>query len=125
MKFGTPEVKILLLSIYFVAFGIVTLITLSVNTRDSEIIADSIQRYILCQVKGYTTINSCAAERDKVESHLKPELRSTAFILLGLLPWSNLLFAIQFTDVKMALQKLRFVYQWGSQDKTISTINRK
>jgi len=111
IKFGTPEVKVLLLSTYFVVFGIITLVTLSLSIRDSEIIIENTLHFIACQVKGHTSINSCEAERDELESHLQPELRSTVFISLGLLPWSNLLFAIQFRDVKMVLQKIRSVYQ--------------
>ena len=103
--------KILLLSSFFVIFGIVTLVTLSISIRNSEIIVDRLLNYILCQVKGYTNIDSCVAERDELESHLQPELSSASFLLLGLLPWSNLLFAIQFTDVNQTLQKLKTAYQ--------------
>jgi len=99
-------VKILLLSSYFVVFGIITLVTLSISIRDSDIIADSLLNYILCQVRGYTN-NSCEAERDELESHLQSELSSISFLLLGLLPWSNLLFAVQFTDVNQILQKMK------------------
>jgi len=111
IKFGVPEVKILILSIYFVAFGIVTLISLSVGIRDSDIIADKLLKYILCQASGYANIDSCAAERNELESKLQPGLSSATYILLGLLPWSNLLYAIQFTDVKRALQKVKSVLQ--------------
>ncbi|XP_065889434.1 uncharacterized protein [Dysidea avara] len=111
IKFGIPEVKILLLSTYFVIVGIVTLVTVSIIIRDSEVTADSLLNYILCQVQGYTSTNSCAAERHELESHLQPGLSSMTCLLLGLLPWSNLLFAVQFTDISQALKKIKSVYQ--------------
>ena len=98
--------KILLLSSFFVVFGIIT-----ISIRNSEIIADRLLNYIVCEVRGYANSNSCVAERDELKSHLQPELSSISFLLMGLVLWSNLLFAVQFTDINQILQKMKSVYQ--------------
>ena len=98
------------------------LINLSISIRDADIILDKLLDYFYCQAKGYSASNTCYAEYNELESYLKPELNSTTYFLLGLVPWSNLLFAIQVSDIKKAVLKVaRFYSSRDSQDKTAST----
>ena len=83
-----------------------TLINLSISIRDSDVILDKLLNYIACQARGYSASNTCNAEYEELDSYLKPELNSATYFLLGLVPWTNLLFAIQVTDIKKAIYKV-------------------
>ena len=100
------------------------LINYSISIRDVDLILDRLLDYFACQAIGYTVDHTCSAEYDRLRSHLKPELNSITYPLLGLLPWFNLLFAIQVSDIKKAIQKVvHFYSSRDSQDKTFSTSN--
>jgi len=117
-------VKILILSCYFAVFGIIALINVSISIRDADIILDKLFAYFTCQAAGYRGPHTCAAERDDLESYLKPELNGATYFLLGLVPWTNLLFAIQVKDIKTLARKVLPAY-WRreSQEITPSTAN--
>ena len=98
------------------------LINYSISIRDVGIILDKLLDYFACQAFGYSADHTCHAEYDELRSYLKPELNSSTYFLLGILPWLNLLFAVQVSDVKKALQKVVHYYSSrDSQDKTVST----
>ena len=106
----------LILSCYFIIFGIVTLINLSFTITTADVVFDRLLDYFACQAKGHSANNTCSAEYDELESHLKPKLNTAAYFLMGLVPWTNLLFAIQVSDIKKAVQKIkRTLYHRGSQ----------
>ena len=104
-------------------FGILALISFSITIRDAEIKEEKILNYIVCQSIGYNANHTCHAEMDELTSISTPELNSATYFLLGLLPWSNLLFAIQVSDIKKALQKVFYFYSFRSQKKALSTSN--
>ena len=104
-------------------FGIVALVNLSISIRDADIILDKLLDYFTCQARGNSTNNSCDVEYEELDSYLKPELNGITYFLLGLVPWSNLLFAIQVSDIKKAMRKVARIY--SSQEKTYSTSNTK
>ena len=115
---------ILILSCYFIIFGITSLINLSISIRDTDIFLDKLLEYFACQARGYSSSNTCDAEYEEFESYLKPELNSATYFLLGLIPWSNLLFAIQVSDIKKAVCKIiRIRSGRDTQEKTYSTSN--
>ena len=114
--------KILILSCYFLIFGITVLINLSIAIRDGDMFSDKLLNYFACQARGYNDENTCYAEYEELESYLIPELNSATFFLLGLLPWSNLLFAIQVSDIKKVICK---VYSNRDSQQTYSTSNTK
>ena len=107
-----------------------TIITISIGIRDGDMILEKLLNYFACQAIGYSADHTCHKEFDELESHLKPGFSSTCgtYFLLGLFPWSNLLFAIQVTDIKKAIQIIVHFYSshmHDSQDKTLSTGNAK
>ena len=110
-----------MLSCYFIVFGITALINVSISARDLDIILEKLFIYFICQSTGYNGPDTCGKERDELEYYLKPELNAVTYILLGLLPWSNLLFAVQVRDVKTAIQKLLSGCKF--HDNSTSTVN--
>ena len=104
-------------------FGILALIGLSLTIRDADIKTERVLDYIVCQSIGYNANHTCQAEIDELTSISTPELNSATYFLLGLLPWSNLLFAIQVSDIKKTLQKVFYFCNCDSQNKSLSTSN--
>ena len=95
------------------------------SIRDADIILETLLSYVVCQAYGYSADHTCDAEYDRLRSHLKPEFNIIVYLLLGLLPWLNLLFAVQVSDIRKVLQKLvSFYSSHDSQAKTISSINK-
>ena len=102
ISFSVPEVKILILSCYFIIFGIIALVNFSVSIRDSDIQEDRLLAYFVCQARGTNNNNTCNEEYDEVQMilSLRETLNNAVYFLMGLLPWLNLLFAIQVRYVK-------------------------
>lgn len=102
------------------------LTTFSITISNADIILDSLVDYFACQAVGYSINHTCYEEFDSLNAHLKPELNSITFFLWGLVPWFNLLFAVQVSDIKKAIQKVvHFYSSRSSQDNTSSTSNTK
>lgn len=100
------------------------LITLSYSIRDSDIILEKLLLYIVCQARGYYSYNTCSAEYDELEPYLKPELNSTTYFLLSLVPWSNILYAVHFADIKRAIQRIMYIFRCNyTQEKSSTTYN--
>ena len=118
IKFSVPEVKVLIISCYFIIFGITALVNVSITVRDGDIAMFKLLVYFTCQAAGYNGTDTCAGERDDLESHLKPELNAATYFLLGLVPWLNLLFAIQVQDIKRALHRILAILHQNAQQKT-------
>ena len=97
------------------------LINFSINIRDTDIILDRLLDYFACQSSGYSADHTCSAEYDRFRSYLQPQLNSTTYALLGFLPWFNLLFTVQVSNIKKAIQNVLNLYcSCDSKDKTPS-----
>ena len=101
------------------------LINLSISIRDADIVLDKLLDYFACQARGYNDDNTCYAEYEELESVLKPEFNSATYFLLGIVPWSNLLFAIQVSDIKKLIHKVTHIYSSRDSQQTYSTSNTK
>ena len=101
------------------------MINLSISIRDGDIVLDKLLEYFACQARGYNDDNTCYAEYEELESYLKPELNSATYFLLGLVPWSNLLFVIQVSDIKNLIHKVARIYSSHDSQQTYSTSNTK
>ena len=114
--------KILILSCYFIIFGIIALTNYSIDIKNADIRLNALLNYLACHAIGYNDNHTCHEEYDRLRSHLLPELSSATYILLALVPWSNLLFAVQVTDIKSMMRKVVYYYSsHSSQDKTLSS----
>ena len=67
---------------------------------------DRLLAYFACQAKGNTANNTCTEEYDNLQVTFMTDLDSAAYFLMGLIPWLNLLFAIQVRHVKKGIQKV-------------------
>ena len=104
-------------------FGISALINVSISARDSDIIIDKLFIYFICQSNGNKGPDTCTKERDELETYLHPELNAATYFLMGLLPWTNLLFALQIRDVKRAIHRLLDGCCNFNEKSTLSAVN--
>ena len=79
---------------------------MSIGIRDSDLISDRLFAYFACQARGNNVNNTCYEEYRELEMILRPDLDITTYFLMGMVPWSNLLFAIQVGYVKKRIQRV-------------------
>ena len=95
---------------------------MSISIRDSDIVTDKLFNYFACQARGNNNNNTCYNEYDELEVYLKPELNGATYFLIGLIPWSNLLFVIQVAYIKKRVQAaLRRLSTYRRESYTVST----
>ena len=92
----------------FFIFGLLALLYYTFVIYESEALLDDVFRYATCQLGGYNPM--CEDIRQQFEKHLHPKTDIAAYLLLGLLSWIYLLFAIQVQDIKRLLQRITSCY---------------
>ena len=90
-----PEIKILILTIYFITLSVVltTRISLAVEFSNGDLYA-----YFYCQLHGNNS--ACDKLRERYEESQYPHLTSVITLMTGLITFVNLIFAIRVEDVK-------------------------
>ena len=125
INFSVPEVKILILLSYFIISGTMTLVNFNFTINEANHFLDDLFRYFACQLGGLNP--DCEVIRQEFERHLKPELTITTYILIGLITWVYVLFAIQAHHVKKFVQRILSCYHGSAKlltRKTSSTSTR-
>ena len=92
----------------FIVLGVMTLIHMSINITNSHQLTEGVIKYITCQLGGYNPM--CEDIRWEFEKHLYPGIANATYLLLGLVSWLYLLFAIHIQDIKRLLQILSSCY---------------
>ena len=108
-KIGTAERKILIIFCYYVLLATIALTTFTVTTRNVGQFAAAVADNWQCELTGVDPENPCNELRASLEDITYPELTSCSYILLGLFPVVNLVFAVNISELK---QKLK---TWCSQ----------
>ena len=80
----------------------------SVSINEADPFLDDLFRYFTCQLGGNDPM--CEDIRRQFEKHLNPGLNGMTNLLIGLITWVYLLFAIQFHDVKKLAGKITTCY---------------
>ena len=131
-KFGTAEKKLLVVFCYYVILATVALTAFTLSTRNSSSIIKGIQKYFLCEQGGHNSSSPCSRD---FERHSNPSVTTLAYVLLGLFPAVNLIYAVNMKELKEMAQKLRVKRKnaysssdtpsTGSTVAIISTLKRK
>ena len=82
-----------------------SLVNFSVSINEANPFLDDLFRYFACQLGGFDLM--CEDIRRQFEKHLKPGLNGVTYLLIGLITWVYLLFAIQSHDVKRLAQRIK------------------
>ena len=104
IKFSVPEIKVLILLSYFIVFGIVSLVNLTITINEADPFLHDLLNYFTCQLGGYNP--ECEEFRRQFEKHLKPGLNGTSYLLIGLYTWVHVLIATKAQDYKWLNQKI-------------------
>lgn len=94
VKISTAERKILIVFLYFVLLGAVSLTSFSISRREVESFIRNISLYFICERNGANP--SC--DRGSFENKAYPELASLTHALLSLFPAINLIYVISIKD---------------------------
>ena len=105
-SYSIPETKLIILFSYYGLTVILLLIHLIVIFRSTDTIVENISSFTLCSAGGYRT--ECDKYRENLNSNLTPaivfDLISTLF--LSFVNIVNLLYVLQYKDIKEALKKV-------------------
>jgi len=103
-RIGAAERKSLIILCYYILLGVVAFSAFTVSTRSSTLFANTIAEYWRCESAGLNSENSCDGLRDLLRQLGNPGLTSASYILLGIFPAVNLIFAVNVKEIK---QKFR------------------
>lgn len=95
-KLSTAEKKLFIVFCYYVVLGVIALTTFTLATRNEERLLDEIRDHFLCEAPG--TGADCPTTEFKALSF--PWLNAISYILLGLFPAINLIFAVNIKELK-------------------------
>lgn len=89
----SSEKKLFIILCYYVVFGTISLTAFSMSARNVEAYAAELGQYFLCTAT--RTTEDCQHYQDVAETHTPLELAMTAYLLLGLFPAVNLMYAVR------------------------------
>ena len=95
-KIDTAERKILIVFCYYVILGVIALTTFTINTKNSDRTTKEIVEYFGCESLGPEE----PCDRSGFEAQLHPVLDCLSYMLLGLFPAVNLIFAVNVKELK-------------------------
>ena len=105
-SYSIPETKLIILFSYYGTAIILLLIYLVVMLRTNDTVVENISGFTLCSVGGYRA--ECDGYRENLNNELTPaivfDLISTVF--LSLINIINLLYVLQYKDIKEAFKKV-------------------
>ena len=104
IEFTTPEVKLLLIFLYLTLVLCVYWADFSTSLRNRNTLFNAIFEYIAC-VNDVRTAN-CDELREDIFDTSIPSLRVIAVLMTSLVNFSNVVFVLQFKDVKKRLRTL-------------------
>ena len=94
----TAEKKILIIFCYYVILGVIALTTFTLATKNEQRVGEEITLYFTCESLG--TEMNCASQRSSYQALLYPALNCLSYVLLGIFPAINLIFAVNIEELK-------------------------
>jgi len=104
-SFSAPEVKMLLLLSYYIISGVVSQINFTIGIENSDLFLEEIINYFNCHLGGNDPM--CEEFRQRFEDSPNAKLSIISTILIALITWVNLLFAIHTQDVQRIILKIK------------------
>ena len=105
---------------YFIVFGLLMSIYTGKTLMEAELKFDSLYAYLLCQLHGDNP--ACRKFQEDYFDSQTPEITSTVFIMMGLINWVNMLFVVQYQDIKRITIKISNLFHNYTKPKTMHTI---
>ena len=103
---SAPELKVLIVFIYFFIFGVVSMIAFTIATQTVTDFISELTVYFVCESQGVQPGRTC--ERGFVKEQTQSEVAlAFVYILMGFYPVVNLVYVVNFQEVKE-----RFKSKW-------------
>ena len=96
-KIGTAEKKLFLVFIFYIFQASISLTVFTIGTRNSELFANALQEYFMCEFKGHDPSDPCTHNGT---GQVSTPLNVLSIILLGLYPVVQLVFALNISELK-------------------------
>ena len=103
-QLGAAEKKLLVVFCYYVVLASVALTSFTLSIRNLPSFLRKLQTYFLCEQRGHDPSNPCSRV---FQEQSYPLLATASFILLGMFPVVNMLYAVNLRDLKEILKKWR------------------
>lgn len=97
MPLGTAEIKILIIFSYYFLLGSIVLAAIELDAKVYSNLVTAIALYFACES---TAPGNCDSFRNNALKYTYHSLTNTAYIFLALFPLVNLVYAINFSDLK-------------------------
>ena len=94
---GAAERKILIVLCYYVVVASFSLTQYTVVIRNLDAFDTQLDKYFVCELSGHDPSNPCDRSRFRLLSN--PGLTAMTFILLGLFPLFNLIYALNYEEL--------------------------
>ena len=94
----TAEKKILIIFCYYVILGVIALTALTLASKNGDRFSEEVTGYFKCELRGVVPEDPC--DRSRYQALLYPVLNCLSFILLGIFPAINLVFAVNIEELK-------------------------
>lgn len=105
-KIGTAERKVLIIFCYYVLLFVITLTTFTNFTRTFTDLGTKLAEYWQCELSGVDSENACDERKASFHAPGLTALSSISYILLGLLPAVNLVFAVNINELRQKFRTL-------------------
>jgi len=90
---------------YYIIIGVLSLINLTVGINEIDPFLKDLTNYFICHLGGDDPM--CQQFRREFEKHHHVKMNVFTYLLIALIPWVDLLFAIHSQDVKWLIQKMK------------------
>ena len=105
----TAERRILIIFCYYVLLGVIALTAFTYSIVNSNTLLDEYKKYFLCESKGIDSNNPEGCDRSGFENNKIPALTILSYILLGIFPAVNLIYAVNATELKQFCGRFKMV----------------
>ena len=124
LTISTAERKLLIVFCYYVLLDVLALMAFTITTRNIEQFEAAVTNYWQCELTGVDPESPCDALIASYREFSNPVLSSFGFVILGSSPAVNLIFAINFSELK---QKFKIWCRCASKSRegpsTSSTVS--
>ena len=109
---SAAEIKLLIIFFYYIILGIIDIIGFSINVTTASSVRKSIQTNFLCE--RYRNDSSYNCNKDYLDIRLADGFAVVTYVLLALFTYINLLFALNFREIKLKFKKC--IIRWASEE---------
>ena len=94
---GMAERKILIVLCYYVVVASFSLTQYTVVVRNLDAFDAQLEKYFICELSGHDPSNPC--DRNEFRQLSNPGITAVTFVLLGLFPLFNLIYALNYEEL--------------------------